>query len=41
MLQRSGLELEVFHIVINDLEVKINNILKLTDDTNSKGIINT
>jgi len=41
MLQRSGLKLAIFHILINDPEVKINNILKLTDYTNSKGIINT
>lgn len=40
MLQRSGLDLASSHIVGNDLEVKINNILKLIDFTNSKGVIN-
>lgn len=41
MLQSSGLELAVFHILINDLEVKIKPTLKLTGDTNSKRITDT
>lgn len=40
MPQGSGLNVAMFNILTNDLEVKINNTIKFIDDTKAKGITN-